>query len=449
MLGVLPALIIGTNSSVTNVNPYGAVNTVTSPPICSTFPLVDYSTSAVSSYTYTAPSVPAGATYLQAGAPTFSCAQAYVGWQTDAAYSTGGSTSALPSSVIIVPSPRSAPLSPAEAAFPVFSTNRYGQFTYTIPVSAAGSYNVRLLFVENYWATIGSRVFSVTAQGVTIISHLDLNAIGPNPTVPCTEGTRGDLTQTCSYIFNTTVQVTAASLAVQLAFIPSSDNAIVSAVEVSRVSGSPAPASTAAPTQPKPASSTAAPKTTKPISSTAAVATRSTGIAQPSPTGGSGSSSSFSLYINCGSTTGFTDGVGRVWVADKYYDPASETWTGTPDNGAEWTNTTADLYTLYQSNRFNDQSYVIPVPSAGTYHVTLHYAEMYWTTVGRRVFNVSVQGVTVVGSLDLIATTGYRYSAYTTTHTVTVTSSGLTVLVGFVNLVDNALVSGMEIVKAS
>ena len=430
LLGVLPALIQGTNSSVTSVNPYGAVNTVTSPPVCSTFPFVDYSTATVSSYSYSAPPVPAHATYLQAGGAALSCAQAYSGWQSDASYSNGGSTSALSSSTTIVPSPIGARLSSIEAAFPLFSQNRYGTFTYTIPVSAAGYYGVRLLFAENYWVTLGSRVFSVTAQGQTIISHLDLNAVGANPSVPCTKGARGALTQTTSYIFNTTVQVTAASLAVQIAFIPISDNPIVSAVEVFPVSAPAVP-----PTQPPASSSTAA-----------SAPSHSTAASSPPPTAGTGTAGSFSLYIDCGSSVPFTDAEGRVWQADAYFNAQSAPWTGTPNNNAQWTNTTADLYTLYDSVRYHP-IYTLPVPSAGTYQLTLHYAEMYWTSVGKRVFSVSVQGVMQVAALDLIGVTGHEYSAYTTVHVANVTAAGLNVTLSLVNVVDNALVSGIALIK--
>ena len=435
LLGVLPALIQGTNTSVVNVNPYGAVNTVTSPPVCSTFPLVDYSTSSVSSYTSSAPPVPAGTTYIQSGQPTLSCAQAYSGWHADTSYATGGSTSNLPSSTVIVPSPLGAALSPIEAAFPVFSSNRYGGFTYTIPVSSVGWYGVRLLFVENYWASIGARVFSVTAQGVTVISHLDLNTVGPNPTVPCTQGVRGGLTQTTSYIFNTTVHVDS-SLTVKLTFVPIVDNPIVSAVEVFPVSG---PNPTAAPPTPTSAFTPHTSGSTRPTSTPIFPHDSSTGAVAPR--------SGFSLNINCGSTISFTNSLGQMFVADQNYSSPTSVWAGTPNNGAAWTNTTSDMYPLYNSNRYGNVRYVIPVPSAGQYQVTLHYAEMYWTAVGRRVSSVAVQGVVRIASLDLIAVTGHEYSAYTTVHIANVTAVGLNVSLAILTIVDNALVSGIEISK--
>ena len=85
------------------------------------------------------------------------------------------------------------------------------------------------------------------------------------------------------------------------------------------------------------------------------------------------------------------------------------------------------------------------MPAAGTYQLTLQYAEMYWTAIGRRVFSVAVQGVQQVPALDLIAVTGHEYAAYATTHLAAV-GSGLNVTVVLLIVVDNALLCGIELV---
>ncbi|MGO8671501.1 MAG: fibronectin type III domain-containing protein [Capsulimonadaceae bacterium] len=52
-----------------------------------------------------------------------------------------------------------------------------GNFTYTLPgLTANAAYNVTLYFVEQYFNTVGSRVFSVTANGTTVINNLDIYA---------------------------------------------------------------------------------------------------------------------------------------------------------------------------------------------------------------------------------------------------------------------------------
>lgn len=60
---------------------------------------------------------------------------------------------------------------------------------------------------------------------------------------------------------------------------------------------------------------------------------------------------------------------------------------------------------LYQTERFGAVSYQIPVPN-GNYIVELHFAELYFDTIGSRVFGVEVQGQTVEASLDLAGSVG-------------------------------------------
>lgn len=56
----------------------------------------------------------------------------------------------------------------------LYQTERYGAFSYDIPVTASGSYTVELHFAEIYQNSAGSRSFSVAIEGNTVISNLDL-----------------------------------------------------------------------------------------------------------------------------------------------------------------------------------------------------------------------------------------------------------------------------------
>jgi hypothetical protein len=59
----------------------------------------------------------------------------------------------------------------------VLQTDREGGFTYTIPnLTAGSSHTVTLYFVEQYWTATGKRIFSVTSNGTTVISNLDVYA---------------------------------------------------------------------------------------------------------------------------------------------------------------------------------------------------------------------------------------------------------------------------------
>jgi len=46
---------------------------------------------------------------------------------------------------------------------------------------------------------------------------------------------------------------------------------------------------------------------------------------------------------------------------------------------------------LYQTERYGNFTYQFTVPNGG-YNVTLKFAEFYWTSAGKRIFNVAING---------------------------------------------------------
>ncbi|WP_150452616.1 malectin domain-containing carbohydrate-binding protein, partial [Arenibacter lacus] len=64
----------------------------------------------------------------------------------------------------------------------LYQTERYGIFTYEIPVPAAGEYTIRLHFAELYFGVgsqpggPGSRVFNVNIEGVQVLTNFDILA---------------------------------------------------------------------------------------------------------------------------------------------------------------------------------------------------------------------------------------------------------------------------------
>jgi hypothetical protein len=72
----------------------------------------------------------------------------------------------------------------------LYQSERYGNFSYTIPV-ANGDYLVTLKFAETYWWQVGQRVFNVSLEGKVALSKLDIVAkVGPKAaydvTIPVT-----------------------------------------------------------------------------------------------------------------------------------------------------------------------------------------------------------------------------------------------------------------------
>src|SRR5580698_10966616 len=82
--------------------------------------------------------------------------------------SSGGSTITRTNAIDV-----SAVYDPAPTA--VYQSQRYGNFTYTLPGFSAGSYNkVRLHFADTHWTTPGSRMFNVFINGTQVLTNFDI-----------------------------------------------------------------------------------------------------------------------------------------------------------------------------------------------------------------------------------------------------------------------------------
>ena len=98
---------------------------------------------------------------------------------------------------------------------------------------------------------------------------------------------------------------------------------------------------------------------------------------------------------------------------------------------------------LYKSGRYGNFSYRIPLPN-GNYTVTLKFAETYWNAAGKRIFNVSMQGLQVISDLDIFAKVG-KNAAYDVSVPVSVTNGKLNIK--FTGVVDYAKVSGIIVTR--
>ncbi|AMJ66892.1 hypothetical protein AXW84_16720 [Hymenobacter sp. PAMC 26628] len=133
-----------------------------------------------------------------------------------------------------------------------------------------------------------------------------------------------------------------------------------------------------------------------------------------------------------------------AFAADQYYDAAnSDRFTtqapiaGTPDPA------------LYQTERFSTHgtlSYSLPVPN-GQYSVVLHFAELYWTKPGQRVFDAALEGKKVLDHYDIVKKVG-PLTATTETFAVTVTDGVLNLDLSVPYLsggMDQAKLSALEV----
>jgi hypothetical protein len=124
------------------------------------------------------------------------------------------------------------------------------------------------------------------------------------------------------------------------------------------------------------------------------------------------------IRVNSGGPA-YTDPQSNVWSADTGFTGGT---TATVTNSI--TNTTTPA--LYQSERYGAMSYNFTVPN-GTYAVTLKFAEIYYTTASQRIFNVSINGSTVLSNFDIFSQAGGAFKALDKTFTVTSSSGNITI----------------------
>jgi hypothetical protein len=141
---------------------------------------------------------------------------------------------------------------------------------------------------------------------------------------------------------------------------------------------------------------------------------------------------------------GTTTAIGP-FVADKYYSGGA---IKTRTNMIDLTGAISPApMELYQNQRYSaPYTYTIPGFAAGSTHlVRLHFAETnpLNNAVGKRKFNVVVNGTTQISNLDLFATVGMN-KAFIWECTLNADASGRFVL-NFQTVVDSATVSGLEV----
>ncbi len=87
-------------------------------------------------------------------------------------------------------------------------------------------------------------------------------------------------------------------------------------------------------------------------------------------------------------------------------------------------------------------------PPCKTYTLALDWAELSWTAAGQRLFNVAINGSTVLSNFDVFAQAGYK-KALQKQFAVAANGSGQIVIAFTQRSADNPFVSGIEILKPS
>ncbi|QDA61300.1 malectin [Hymenobacter jejuensis] len=362
----------------------------------------------------------------------------------------------------------------------LYQTERFGgagTFSYALPVTN-GQYTVILHFAELYWTAVGQRVFDVSLEGNKVLSAYDIfKKVGANAAT--TES------------FPVTVSDGTLNLNFTSLNTGGKDNPKVSAIEILSTGVTGNPVANAGPDQTitLPTSSvtlagagTAASGSTitgyawtQVSGPTTATFTPSKTVVNPSVTGLSTGTYVFSLIVTDSKTLSspadqvivtvnpapgsgvaiyrinagdgaLTTSLG-AFAADQYFSP---TPGSTYSSGNAIAGTTDDA--LYQTERFgNSFGYAFAVSSGKQYKVVLHFAELYWTAAGQRLFDVSIEGNKLLDNYDIVKKVGAN-TATTETFTVSVTDDALNI--NFSSLasdggVDNAKISAIEVYDLS
>jgi len=148
------------------------------------------------------------------------------------------------------------------------------------------------------------------------------------------------------------------------------------------------------------------------------------------------------IRINAGGGE-YTDGMGNVWLADYGYATGRLALFSGPVSG------TADDY-LFQSSRWDELAapeleYRISVPDGG-YVVNLSFADGFSGTagIGKRVFDVFVEGVLAIDDLDIYGEVGSSAALVKTVYT-TVSDGELNIM--FLHGVENPTINAIEVVR--
>jgi len=337
---------------------------------------------------------------------------------------------------------------------PLYQTVRYGNFGYNALV-ANGNYTVVLKFAEIYWTSTGKRVFNAAINGQTVLSNFDIVAQA------------GGALKAIDKQFP--VSVTNNQINIQ--FTTLADNACVSAIAILPASSTPVSVSVS------PATTSLSASQTQQFTATVANTTNTAVTWSLNPATGAGTVSSTGLYtapatiastqtvtitatsaadptksasatitLNPTVTTSFnpirvnagggsyTDPLGQVWSADTNYNGGATYYSGMTVRG-----TTTPV--LYQTVRYLPLTYTFNVPN-GTHTVNLKFGEIYFSSPGQRVFNVLINGQTVLANFDIVGQAGAGV-ALDKQFTVNVTNGQISIQL--TPVIENPMISAIEI----
>jgi hypothetical protein len=376
------------------------------------------------------------------------------------------------------------------APMAVYQSERAGTFTYTIPGLTAGTqYAVLLHFAEFYWTAAGKRVFNVAINGTAALSNFDIYAtVGANKAlveqftatangsgqivIAYTNGTADQpkssgieiraLSGSCTTIPSAPTGLTAtasssSAIALSWTAVTPPANCIIASYSVygSITNGfTPSSSNLIASVTGTSYTNTSLATSTTYYYKVEAVDSFGTSAAsaQASATTLAASGGTSIASINAGGPAVSDSGGGdNSFVADEDYSTGGTTYSVTntitiPASIA----TIAAPVAVYQDARQGTVTYTIPGLTAGSsYTVRLHFAELYFSAAGDRVFNVAINGTAVLTNFDIYATAKANFTAVVEQFTATANSSGQIVIAFTNGTIDQPMINGVEVLGSS
>jgi uncharacterized protein YjdB len=133
-----------------------------------------------------------------------------------------------------------------------------------------------------------------------------------------------------------------------------------------------------------------------------------------------------------------------IFSADQYYSGGTA-YTNTATIDMSQITSNPPPVAIFSTERYGAFSYTIPNRTAGSAQtVTLYFADTYVTASGQRVFNVSINGTTMLSNFDIYASAGGQNKAIARSWSTTANSSGQ-VVIQFSTVTQNPKVNGISV----
>jgi predicted esterase len=145
------------------------------------------------------------------------------------------------------------------------------------------------------------------------------------------------------------------------------------------------------------------------------------------------------LAIACGSSAA----VGS-FQSDQYFT-GGNTYTNTATVDVSQITSNPPPAALFNSERYGEMSYTLPgFTAGGSYTVLLYFAETYLAAAGSRVFNVSINGTTVLFNFDIYASAGAQNAGIVKWFTTTANVNGQ-IVIQFTSVTENPKINGIRV----